>query len=131
VEFVRWIAATACCAVRSSTWKTARSKQIGISTICNIIGSIRMARFLNLGPDDNVVTVATDGFDRYPWALADLEKRRGPLTDAELAACFEGIFRVDSRRSWTCGLGNRRIASSARRRKSGPLSAIPAPIWKP
>ena len=38
-----------------------------------------MARFLDLGPDDNVVTIATDGFDRYPSVLANLEKRRGPL----------------------------------------------------
>ena len=51
----------------------------GVSGICNILGAIRMARFLNLGPDDNVVTIATDGFDRYPSVLADLERRRGPL----------------------------------------------------
>jgi hypothetical protein len=65
----------------------------GISGICNIIGSIRMARFLNLSGEDNVVTVATDGFDRYPSVLADLETRRGPLTDSELGQCFEGVFR--------------------------------------
>ncbi len=65
----------------------------GISGICNILGAIRVARFLNLGPDDNVVTIATDGFDRYPSVLADLERRRGPLTDRELGDCFEGIFR--------------------------------------
>jgi len=68
-------------------------KLFGISTLCNIIGSIRMARFLDLGPQDNVVTIATDGFDRYPSVLADLETRRGPLTDHELGDCFEKIFR--------------------------------------
>jgi len=65
----------------------------GISTVCNILGSIRMARFLNLGPDDNVVTIATDGFDRYPSVLADLERRRGPWVDREILAGFEAIFR--------------------------------------
>ena len=34
-----------------------------------------MAHYLKLGPDDNVVTIATDGFDRYPSVLEDLEKR--------------------------------------------------------
>jgi cysteine synthase len=65
----------------------------GISTICNIVGAIRMARYLGLGPEDNVVTIATDGMDRYPSVLANLEKRRGPLDDAMLSASFEEIFR--------------------------------------
>ena len=70
----------------------------GISGICNILGSIHMARYLDLGPQDNVVTVATDGMDRYPSVLADLEKRRGPLTDAKLSDYFEDIFRSGSTR---------------------------------
>jgi len=65
----------------------------GISGICNILGAIRMARHLQLGPEDNVVTIATDGMDRYPSVLANLEKRRGPLNNASLTASFEEIFR--------------------------------------
>ncbi len=47
----------------------------GVSGICNILGAIKMAHYLKLGPDDNVVTIATDGFDRYPSVLAELEQR--------------------------------------------------------
>ena len=47
----------------------------------------------NLGAGDNVVTIATDGFDRYPSVLADLERRRGPQDEATLAGSFEQIFR--------------------------------------
>lgn len=47
----------------------------GVSGICNILGAIKMAHYLRLGPDDNVVTIATDGFDRYPSVLEDLENR--------------------------------------------------------
>jgi hypothetical protein len=65
----------------------------GVSGICNLLGAIRMARFLDLGPDDNVVTIATDGFDRYPSVLADLERRRGPLNENDLGARFEEVFR--------------------------------------
>jgi cysteine synthase len=57
----------------------------GISGVCNILGSIRMARHLVLGAEDNVVTIATDGFDRYPSVLA----KEGPLADDQ----FERIFR--------------------------------------
>jgi cysteine synthase len=70
----------------------------GISGICNILGAIRMARYLGLGPEDNVVTIATDGMDRYPSVLANLEKRRGPLDDAKLSAGFEEIFRAGDAR---------------------------------
>jgi cysteine synthase len=66
---------------------------LGVSGICNILGAIHMARFLNLGPGDNVVTIATDGFDRYPSVLADLERRRGPLSESDLGARFEEVFR--------------------------------------
>jgi len=65
----------------------------GISGICNVLGAIRLARYLGLGPEDNVVTIATDGMDRYPSVLTNLEKRRGPLDDASLSASFEAIFR--------------------------------------
>lgn len=47
----------------------------GPSGICNIIGAIKMAKYLRLGPDDNVVTVATDGFDRYQSVIDNLDRR--------------------------------------------------------
>ncbi len=40
--------------------------KFGPSCICNIIGAIKTAKYLGLGPDDNVVTIATDSYDRYP-----------------------------------------------------------------
>ena len=68
----------------------------GISGICNVLGAIRLARHLNLGAGDNVVTIATDGFDRYPSVLADLAERRGPMDDGKLGGWFESVFRGGS-----------------------------------
>jgi len=65
----------------------------GISGVCNVLGAIRLARYLGLGRGDNVVTIATDGFDRYPSVLADLARRKGPLDEATLAGWFESVFR--------------------------------------
>jgi cysteine synthase len=64
----------------------------GISSVCNIIGSIKMAKELGLGSDDNVVTVATDGYDRYPSVMTDLERREGPISDRLLADWHEKVF---------------------------------------
>ncbi|MCM0647539.1 pyridoxal-phosphate dependent enzyme [Clostridium swellfunianum] len=47
----------------------------GPSGICNILGAIKMAKYLKLGPDDNVVTIATDGFDRYNSVIENLNSR--------------------------------------------------------
>ena len=69
----------------------------GISSVCNILGAIKTAKLLDLGPNENIVTVATDGFDRYPSVMADLEKRRGPTNDVILAEWYEAIFRGATR----------------------------------
>ncbi|HXF81789.1 MAG TPA: pyridoxal-phosphate dependent enzyme [bacterium] len=50
---------------------------LGISGVCNIIAAVRLARHLGLGAGDNVVTVATDGFDRYPSVLEEFQRRVG------------------------------------------------------
>ncbi len=39
--------------------------EFGISAMCNVIAAIQTAKTERLGPDDVVVTVATDGLDRY------------------------------------------------------------------
>ena len=66
----------------------------GISGICNVIGAIRLARHLDLGPEDNIVTIATDGFDRYPSVLDELAVRRAPIDRSKLCDWFEATFRV-------------------------------------
>jgi cysteine synthase len=65
----------------------------GVSGICNILGAIKMADYLKLGPDDNVVTIATDGFDRYPSVMEDLEKRNLETADFVLRRWAKDIFR--------------------------------------
>jgi hypothetical protein len=55
----------------------------GISGVCNVLASIRAARHYGLGPKQAVVTVATDGFDRYPSVLKRLDEERGPMTPDE------------------------------------------------
>ncbi len=64
----------------------------GPSGICNVLGAIKMAKYLKLGPDDNVVTIATDGFDRYNSVLDDLEDRYLETEDFVLDRWFRDIF---------------------------------------
>ena len=39
--------------------------RFGLSAICNTLAAIKTAKYLDLGPDDVVTTVATDGADLY------------------------------------------------------------------
>jgi len=64
----------------------------GVSGVCNIIGAIKMAKYLKLGPDENVLTIATDGFDRYPSVLKDLERRYLETVDFVQRRWFKDIF---------------------------------------
>jgi cysteine synthase A len=50
---------------------------LGISSVANIMAAVTMAQHLGLDRGDNVVTVATDGFDRYPSVIEDLRRRAG------------------------------------------------------
>lgn len=64
----------------------------GPSGICNILGAIKLAKYLRLGPGDNVVTVATDGFDRYRSILDELDRRYLETTALVLERWVKDIF---------------------------------------
>jgi cysteine synthase len=48
----------------------------GLSSICNVLGAIKVARRLGLGGDDAVVTVATDGAELYATEIDKAIARR-------------------------------------------------------
>jgi cysteine synthase len=64
----------------------------GPSGICNVLGAIKLAKHLRLGPQDNVVTVATDGFDRYNSVLEELNARYLELAPQVLDRWTQDIF---------------------------------------
>jgi cysteine synthase len=72
---------------------------LGISGVCNILAAIKTAKYYGLGPKEPVVTVATDGFDRYPSVLRKLDAEQGPMTDDAARRRLENIFR-GARRDW-------------------------------
>ena len=54
------------------------SARSGISSICNILAAIKTAKELDLGPDEAVVTVATDGAAMYRTELDEDPRARLP-----------------------------------------------------
>ncbi|MBX3010166.1 MAG: pyridoxal-phosphate dependent enzyme [Caldilineaceae bacterium] len=67
--------------------------KFGPSGICNVIGAIKTAKYLGLGPHDNVVTIATDAYDRYPSVSQALQQRNGGKpNDDQLEVWAKSVF---------------------------------------
>lgn len=65
----------------------------GLSSICNVVGAIKTARYFALGPNDLVVTVATDGAALYASEWPRIAQQRfGGRFDATSAAEVFGQY---------------------------------------
>ena len=67
----------------------------GVSGICNILGAIKMAKYLKLGPDDNVVTIATDSFDRYDSVIQNLKDEAKQAIHDRITNSWQKSFTSD------------------------------------
>jgi len=68
------------------------SDKFGISGVCNVIGSIKMAKHYKFKSDENIFVICTDGFDRYGSVMKQMEESYGKVDRAEAKARLERIF---------------------------------------
>lgn len=61
---------------------------LGLSSIANIVAAIKLARYLDLGPEDVVLTVATDGAAMY-------ESQLGKVLDASFGGVFDALSAAE------------------------------------
>ncbi len=65
--------------------------EFGFSSIANILASIKLAKYMNLGKEDAILTVATDGADLY---LSELEKTKNSFKGVFDKAACENIYKT-------------------------------------
>jgi len=65
-------------------------EHFGLSSIANVLAAIKTAKLLGLGPDDAIITVATDGAALYPSERAKTLATRfgGSFDETDAAATF-------------------------------------------
>ncbi|TEX45911.1 MAG: pyridoxal-5'-phosphate-dependent protein subunit beta [Acidimicrobiales bacterium mtb01] len=65
-------------------------EHFGFSAICNTLAAIKTSKLLDLGPDDAVITVATDGAALYPSSRKTTISNRfgGEMTAADAAEVY-------------------------------------------
>ena len=63
---------------------------LGLSSIANVLGAIKYAKYMALGPDDIVLTVATDGAEMYhsEIEIARANQFAGGFSEVEAAQAF-------------------------------------------
>lgn len=62
---------------------------LGISSIANLIGSIKMAKYYEMNENDIVFTIATDSMELYQSRIEELQEERGEYTDNQAAVDFD------------------------------------------
>jgi cysteine synthase A len=58
---------------------------LGISGTCNLLASIKTARYFELGREDVILTVFTDSLDLYRSRLEEMRRSRGPYREIDAA----------------------------------------------
>jgi len=64
----------------------------GISGVCNVLGAIKTAEFYGMGKDDVIVTILTDGIDRYRSVMAQMTATYGKMDETEAKVRLVSIF---------------------------------------
>ena len=86
-------------------------EHFGFSAICNVLAAIKTAKLLDLGADDAIITVATDGAALYPSERAKLLATRygNDFTSTDAAEVFgEHLAAVDTDHMIDCTEADRR-----------------------
>jgi cysteine synthase len=65
---------------------------MGISSIANLVGAIKMAKYYEMNEDDMIFTVATDSMELYQSRIEELRRGRGRYTDYQAAVDWDSCL---------------------------------------
>jgi cysteine synthase A len=68
------------------------SQIFGISSVCNVLGAIKTAKYYGMGEDDTIVTICTDAIDRYYSVMDWLEGEEGKMDEGMAAQRMASTF---------------------------------------
>ncbi len=62
---------------------------LGISSVANMLSAVKFAKYYELGPEDVVLTVATDSMEMYQSRLDELNEEEGEFGQLQAAASYQ------------------------------------------
>ncbi len=69
---------------------------LGISSICNLLASIKLAKYFELGEHDVILTMFTDSAELYQSRLTELQNLQGTYSKLQANLDFEGCIKNQS-----------------------------------
>lgn len=67
-------------------------EQMGISSIANLVGAIKMAKYYEMNEDDIIFSVATDSMELYQSRIEELRSERGLYTEHQAAVDWDSCL---------------------------------------
>ena len=61
---------------------------LGISSVANLLSSVKFAKYYELGPEDIVLTIATDSMEMYQSRLVELTDDAGEFNELDAAGVY-------------------------------------------
>jgi cysteine synthase len=61
---------------------------LGISSVANMLSSVKFAKYYELGPEDIVLTIATDSMEMYQSRLVELTEENGEFSELDAAGVY-------------------------------------------
>jgi len=61
---------------------------LGISSVANLLSSVKFAKYYELGPEDIVLTIATDSMEMYQSRLVELTEEAGEFNELDAAGVY-------------------------------------------
>jgi hypothetical protein len=80
---------------------------LGLSSICNVLAAIKVARNQRLGPDDVILTVTTDGAELYATELERIVARDFP-------AGFDAVAAGETFGAWLAAVAEDHVLDATR-----------------
>jgi cysteine synthase len=65
---------------------------LGISSISNLLGAVKMAKYYEMTSDDVIFTVATDSMELYNSRMIEYSEKYGKYSELQAARDFEGCM---------------------------------------
>ena len=66
---------------------------LGISSLANLVGTIKMAKYYEMDEKDIILSIATDSMELYQSRKSELREEKGPYTHAQAALDFDVCLR--------------------------------------
>ena len=74
----------------------ARLPELGISSISNMLSAVKMAKYYEMGPNDVVMTIATDSMEMYNSRIDEYRELEGEFTPLTAAGVYHRYLMGES-----------------------------------